>query len=94
MSSVLNGRKRKRTSRRLMESAVSRLDIQAMIEDALDERHAAHKSGDCWCVDDNSLLVNRESEKRLHLKDRKGPSPVHEYEVSYDCDPLISTVTN
>lgn len=47
------------------------LDIQQMIEQVLDERHATHKAGECWCVDNDPLPVKRESERRLHFKDRK-----------------------
>lgn len=71
MNSVLNGRlKRGHRGRTSFENAISRLDIQRMIEDALDERHAAHQAGECWCVDDDPVPMKRKSERRLQFKDR------------------------
>lgn len=79
MNSILNGRQSGKTTKgRTLEcgslmparSGVSRLDIQAMIQQALDEQHAAHQAGECWCVDDDPVPVKRESERRLQFKDR------------------------
>lgn len=58
MSSLLNGRQSGKTTKgRTLESGfsapaksgVSRLDLQEMIEDALDDLHAHHKPEQCWC---------------------------------------------
>lgn len=71
MNSVLTGDSSGKVPRGRNPKECLPLDIQAMINQALDEMHATHKAGECWCTDDNSLApVKKESERRLQFKDR------------------------
>lgn len=85
MNSLLNGRlnrgkHRGRTSM-VPKERVSRLDLQEMIEDALDEFHARHKAGECWCSNELRAPAKRASEKRLRFKESRKPSVLPEYQV-------------
>lgn len=72
MNSVLTGDNGGKVPRGRNPEECLPLDIHGMINQALDEMHAVHKPGECWCTDDKfPVRVKKESERRLQFKDRK-----------------------
>lgn len=72
MNSLLTGDSSGKVPRGRNPKECLPLDIHGMINQALDEMHAAHSPGECWCADgDSSAPVKKESERRLQFKDRR-----------------------